>query len=116
MDGRVVKAGGEDAGEVFIIFDEQDVGGAFALMEDAAEFGEEEIFVEGFLDPALGVAGKLRTQGGGENAEDNDRNVGGDGVVAETLEGLPTTEAGHVEVEEDRLDVVLGCEDEGLLA
>ena len=116
VDGCVVEAGGEDAGEVFIIFDEQDVGGAFALMEDAAEFGEEEIFVEGFLDPALGVAGKLRTQGGGENAEDNDRNVGGDGVVAETLESLPTAEAGHVEIEKDGFDVMLCREDESLFA
>ena len=75
VDGGVVEAGGEDAGEVFVVFDEQDVGGAFAVVENAAEFGEEEIFVEGLLHPALGVAGELRAEGGGENAEDDDGNV-----------------------------------------
>ena len=56
-DGGVAEAGGEDAGEVFVVFNEEDVGGAFAVMEDAAEFGEEKIFVEWLLDPTLGVAG-----------------------------------------------------------
>jgi hypothetical protein len=32
----VLEAGGEDAGEVFVVFDEEDVSGAFAVMEDAA--------------------------------------------------------------------------------
>jgi hypothetical protein len=36
VDGGVLEAGGEDAGEVFVIFDEENVGGAFALMEHAA--------------------------------------------------------------------------------
>ncbi len=116
MDGGVLEAGGEDAGEVFVVFDEQDVGGAFAVVEDAAEFGEEEVFVEGLLDPALGVAGELGTEGGGEHAEDDDRDVGGDGIVAEALEGLPAAEAGHVEIEEDGFDVMFGGEDESLLA
>src|SRR5271170_1994547 len=115
-DGGVPEAGGEDAGEVFVVFDEEDVGWAFSVMEDAAEFGEEEVFVEGLLDPTRGVAGELGAEGGGENAEDHDGNFGGDGVVAETLKGLPTAEAGHVEVEEDGFDVVLGGEDECLFA
>jgi len=34
--GCILEAGGEDAGEVFIVFDEEDVGGALAVMEDAA--------------------------------------------------------------------------------
>ena len=36
VDGCVLEAGDEDAGEVFVVFDEQDVGGAFAVVEDAA--------------------------------------------------------------------------------
>ena len=116
VDGGILKAGDENAGEVFVVFDEQDVGGTFSLMEDAAQFGEEKIFVEGFLDPALGVAGELRTERGGEDAENDDGYVGGDGVVAESLKGLPAAETGHVEVEEDGFDVLLGGEDEGLLA
>jgi hypothetical protein len=32
----VLKAGGEDAGKVFVVFDEEDVGRAFAVMKDAA--------------------------------------------------------------------------------
>ena len=35
-DGCVLEAGGEDAGEVFVVFDEEDVGGAVAVVEDAA--------------------------------------------------------------------------------
>ncbi len=38
------------------------------------------------------------------------------GVVAQALQGLPAAEAGHVEVEQDRFDLVLGGEGEGLLA
>ena len=89
---------------------------AFAVMEDAAQFGEEEVLVEGLLDPALGVAGELGAEGGGENAEDDDGDVGCGGVVAEALEGLPTAQARHVEVEEDGFDVMLGSEDEGLFS
>jgi hypothetical protein len=106
--GGVLEAGGEDAGEVFVVFDQEDVGWAFAVVEDAAQFGEEEVFVEGLLNPALGVAGELGAEGGGENAEDDDRDVGSDGIVAEALEGLPTAEARHVEVEKDGFDVMLG--------
>ena len=116
VDGGVVEAGDEDAGEVFVVFDEEDVGGTFAVVEDAAELGEEKIFVEGLLHPALGVAGELGAKGGGENAEHDDGNVGGGGIIAETLQGLPAAEAGHVEIEEDGFDVMLGGEDEGLLA
>jgi hypothetical protein len=112
----VLEAGGKDAGEVFVVFDEEDVGGAFSVMEDAAQFGEEEVFVEGLLDPALGVARELGAEGGGENTEDDDGDVGGDGIIAEALEGLPTAEAGHVEVEENGFDFVLGGEDEGLFS
>ncbi len=36
VDGGVLEAGGEDAGEVFVVFDQKDVGGAVALVEDAA--------------------------------------------------------------------------------
>jgi hypothetical protein len=115
VDGGVFEAGGEDAGQIFVVFDEEDVGGAFAVMEDAAEFGEEEVFVEGLLDPALSIAGELGAQGGGENAKDDDGDVGGDGIVAKALEGLPATEAGHVEVEEDGFDVMFGGENQGLL-
>ena len=100
----------------FVVFDEEDVGGAFAVMKDAAQFGEEELFVEGLLHPALGVAGELGAQGGGENAEDDDGNVGGGGIVAEMLERLPAAEAGHVEIEEDGFDLMLGGEDERLFA
>ena len=78
----LAEAGDDDAGEIFVIFDEEDLGGTVAGAEDTAEFGEEEIFVEGLLDPALGVAGKLGTESGGEDAEDHDGNVGGDGGVA----------------------------------
>src|SRR5580704_16881335 len=90
VDCGILKAGGEDAGQVFVIFDEEDVGGTLSMVKDATELGEEEIFVEGLLDPALGVAGELGAQGGGENAQDNDGDVGGDGIVAEALEGFPT--------------------------
>ncbi len=90
VDGGVLEAGGEDAGEVFVIFDEKDVGRAVALVQDAAEFGEEEVFVEGLLYPALGVAGELGAEGGGEDAEDHYGDVGRGGLVAEPLEGLPT--------------------------
>src|ERR1700679_2363214 len=114
VDGGILEAGDENTGKIFVVFDEQDVGGAFSLVQDAAQFGEEEIFVEGFLNPALSVAGELRTQRGGENAEDNNGDVCGDGVIAKALQGLPSAEAGHVEIEEDSFDVVLGGEDKGL--
>ena len=54
------------AGEVVVVFDEEDVGGAVAGVEDAAEFGEEEILVEGLLHPALGGAGDAVAGGGSE--------------------------------------------------
>ncbi len=116
VDGGVLEAGDDDAGEIFVVLDEQDVGGAFAGVQDATEFGEEKAFVEGLLDPALGVAGELGTEGGGEHAEDDDRDVGGGRGVAQALEGLPAAESGHVEIEEDGFDVVFGGEDESLIA
>jgi hypothetical protein len=116
VDGGVMEAGDNDAGEVFIVLDEQDVGGAFAGVEDAAEFGEEEALVEGFLNPALGVAGELGTKGRREDTEDDDRNVSGCGSVAEPLKGLPSAEAGHVEIEQDGFDFVIGGEDEGFFS
>src|SRR5271156_4220067 len=70
VDGCVLEACGEDAGQVVIVFDEEDIGGTVSVVEDATEFGEEEVFVEGLLHPALGVAGELRAKGGGEDAED----------------------------------------------
>ena len=85
-------------------------------MQDAAEFGEEEALVEGLLDPALGVAGELGTEGGGEHAEDDDRNVRGGGGVAQALEGFPAAESGHIEIEQDGFDAIFGGEDECLLA
>jgi hypothetical protein len=56
-NGGVAEAGGEDAGEIFVIFDEQNVGRTVPVMEDAAQLGEEEVLVEWLLDPTLGVAG-----------------------------------------------------------
>ena len=106
VDGCVLEAGNDDAGEVFVVFDEEDVGGAFAVVQHAAKLGEEKVLVEGLLDPALGVARELRAERGGENAEYDDGNVGRDGVVAEPLERLPAAEAGHVEIEQDGFDVV----------
>ncbi len=61
-NGGVLEAGDENAGQVFVVFDEQDVGWAIAMMQNTAKLGEEEVFVEGFLDPTLSVAGEL---GGG---------------------------------------------------
>ena len=57
VDGCVVEAGGEDAGQIFVIFDEENVGWSFSVVENTAQFCEEEVFVEGFLHPALRVAG-----------------------------------------------------------
>jgi hypothetical protein len=36
VDGGVLEAGREDAGEIVVIFDEEDVGGAFSVVEDTA--------------------------------------------------------------------------------
>ena len=116
VDGCVGEAGFDDTGEIFIVFDEEDVGRAVSGVEDAAEFGEEEALVEGFLDPSLGVAGELGAECGGEDAEDDDRDVSGGRVVAETLERLPAAETGHVEVEEDSLDAIFSSKDERLVA
>ncbi len=55
-------------------------------------------------------------EGGGEDAEHDDRDGGRDGIVTKALQGLPATEPWHVEVEEDGLDVMLCCEDERLFA
>ena len=116
IHGCIAEGGFDDGGEIVIVLDEQDVGGAFAGVEDAAELGEEELLVEGLLNPALGVAGELGTEAGGEDTEDDDRDVRGLGVGAKSLEGLPTGEAGHVEIEEDGFDTVFGSEVERLLA
>ncbi len=35
-DRCILETGGEDAGEVFVVFDEEDVGGALSMVEDAA--------------------------------------------------------------------------------
>ena len=111
-----LEAGDNDAGEVLVVFDEEHLCGAFATMEDTAEFGEEEGFVEGLLHPSLGRSGELAAQGGGEDAENDDGDGRGCGCVAKTLEGLPTAEAGHVEVEEDSFDLRLAGNEDGLLA
>ncbi len=58
----------------------------------------------------------MGAEGGGEDAEDHDGDVGRGGLVAEPLEGLPAAEAGHVEIEEDGFDMVLGGKDESLVA
>jgi hypothetical protein len=92
VDGGVLEAGDDDGGEIFVVFDEEDVDRAFAGVQDATELCEEKAFVEGFLDPALGVAGELGTEGGGEHAEDDDRDVRGGGGVAQALECLPAAD------------------------
>ena len=56
---HVLEAGDDDGGEVNGHLRRGGRGGAFARVKDAAELGEEEVFVEGLLDPALGVAGEL---------------------------------------------------------
>jgi hypothetical protein len=61
VDGGILKAGDDDRGEIFVVFDEQNVCGAVAGVEDAAEFGEEEAFVERLLNPALRAASELGT-------------------------------------------------------
>jgi hypothetical protein len=114
------KAGHDDGGEVLIVFDEEDASGAAAGMEDAAEFGEEETFVEGLLDPSLGVGDEGRTAGGtggrGEDAEDDDGDAGGFGVALEPLDGFPAGEAGHVEVEKDGFNGLGFGDVDGVLA
>ena len=115
MDVGLFEGGDDDAGEVFVVFDEEDLGWAFAAVEDAAELCEEEVFVEGLLHPALGVSGELRAEDWREDAEDDDGNEGGGRAVAEALQGLPAAEARHVEVEEDGFDTGLGGEVDGLL-
>ena len=57
MNCGVLKAGNEDTGEVFVIFDQENVSWTVSVVEDSAEFGEEEVFVEGFLYPTLCVPG-----------------------------------------------------------
>ena len=56
-DVCIFKAGDDDGGKVGVVFHEQDVGGAFAGVEDAGEFGEQEVLVEGLLHPAGGGGG-----------------------------------------------------------
>ena len=95
MDGRILEARHENACEVFIVLDQKDVCRAVAVVQHAAELGEEEILVERLLHPALGVARKLRAKRGGENAEHDDWNVGRDGVVAESLQRLAKIAEDH---------------------
>ncbi len=116
MDLRLLEAGNDDAGEVVVVFDEEDLSGTVAPAKDTAEFGKEQMFVEGFLHPTLCVAGHLTTEDGGEDAEDDDGNRGRGGGTAQVLQGLPTAEAGHVEIEENGFDTVLCREGDGLLA
>jgi len=118
VDGDVglAEAGEDDAGEVFVVFDEEDLGGAVVAAKDAAELGEEEAVVEGLLHPTLGVAGELAAEDGREDAEDDDGDEGGGGVVAEALKGFPAAEAGHIEIEEDGFDGGLGGDCDGLFA
>ena len=49
------EAGDDHRGEVGIVLDEQDVGRAFAGVEHARKFGEEQVLVEWLLHPALGL-------------------------------------------------------------
>ncbi len=115
-DVGLLEAGDDDAGEVFVVFDEEDLGGAFSAMENPAELGEEEVLVEGFLYPALGAAGELAPKHGGEDTKDDDGNERGGGIVAETLQGLPAAQPGHIEVEEDGFDGGLGSKEDGLFS
>ncbi len=62
VDGCIAEVRDQHAGQIVIVFYEQDVCGTFAVMEYASELGEEEIFIEGLLDPALGVSAELRTE------------------------------------------------------
>ncbi len=104
----VPEAGDDDAGEVLVILNEQDLRRSFATVENAAKFSEEQVLIERLLNPALSASGELASENGRENAEDDDGNEGGGWVVAQALQRLPTTEPGHVEVEEDGFDMGLG--------
>ena len=35
VNGGILEAGGENAGEVFVIFDQENIGGTVAVMKDA---------------------------------------------------------------------------------
>ena len=80
------KAGEDDGGEVEVVFDEQDASWSGAGVKDAAEFGEEEVFVEGLLHPALRGGDERRAvavaRGGGKDAEDDDGDVCGGGILS----------------------------------
>ncbi len=75
VDGCVLEAGDNHAGKVAVIFDQQNVGRTVAVVQNAAQLGEEQVFVEGLLHPALRVAGELRAKRWREHAEDDDGNV-----------------------------------------
>ncbi len=46
------EAGADGAGEMFVGFDDQNLGGAGPVVKSVAEAGQESVFVDGFLDPA----------------------------------------------------------------
>ena len=62
VDVGVLEAGDDDLGEVGVVFDKEDVGGAVAGVEDAGKLGEKEVLVEGLLHPAGGGRGGVAAE------------------------------------------------------
>ncbi len=116
MHGRVAEVCDQNTRQVVVIFHQQDVRGTVSVVENAAKLGEQKIFIEGLLHPALRIAGELGTQCRRENTQHDYGNFGGRRIVAKPLKRLPPTEAGHVKVEQDGFDRVLRGKFEGLLA
>ena len=106
-DIRLFEAGNDYGGKVDIVLYQQNVCRAGSGVENAREFGQEKVFVEGLLDPALSRKPRRwleRIIVRRKDREDHHWDVGCRGGVLGAMQGLPAVHAGHVKVEEDGFD------------